>query len=72
LLWGIGNYGMLLLVDALGAGRGFTISQLGVVVNGLIGVYLLKDPTPNSRAALLTLIGCVFATVGGILMGSLK
>lgn len=72
LLWGIGNYGMLLLVDALGAGRGFTISQLGVVVNGLIGVYVLKDPTPNSRAALLTLIGCVFATVGGILMGSLK
>lgn len=72
LLWGTGNYGMLLLVDALGAGRGFTISQLGVVVNGLIGVYLLHDPQPKSRAAWLTLIGCVFATVGGILMGSLK
>lgn len=72
LLWGIGNYGMLLLVDALGAGRGFTISQLGVVVNGLIGVYLLHDPHPKSRAALLTLIGCVFATIGGILLGSLK
>lgn len=72
LLWGIGNYGMLLLVDTLGAARGFTISQLGVVVNGLIGVYLLKDPPPNSRAALLTLLGCVFATLGGILLGSLK
>ena len=48
LLWGIGNYGMLLLVEQLGAGRGFTISQLGVVVNGLIGVYLLKDPRPGS------------------------
>ena len=72
LLWGIGNYGLLLLVDTLGAGRGFTISQLGVVVNGLIGVYLLHDPRPKTRAALLTLIGCVFATIGGILMGSLR
>jgi glucose uptake protein len=72
LLWGIGNYGMLLLVDALGAGRGFTIAQLGVVVNGLIGVYLLRDPQPKTRAAVLTLAGCVFATIGGILMGSLK
>jgi glucose uptake protein len=72
LLWGIGNYGMLLLVGQLGAGRGFTISQLGVVVNGLIGVYVLKDPHPRSRAALLTLAGCALATIGGILLGSLK
>jgi glucose uptake protein len=72
LLWGIGNYGMLLLVEQLGAGRGFTISQLGVVVNGLLGVYLLKDPPPGSRAALRTLAGCVLATVGGILLGNLK
>jgi len=72
LLWGIGNYGMLLLVEQLGAGRGFTISQLGVVVNGLIGVYLLKDPRPKSRAAALTIAGCVLATLGGILLGSLK
>ncbi|HEX9018687.1 MAG TPA: GRP family sugar transporter [Anaerolineaceae bacterium] len=72
LMWGIGNYGMLLLVEQLGAGRGFTISQLGVVVNGLIGVYLLRDPAPRSRAALLTLIGCVLASLGGILLGGLK
>lgn len=72
LLWGIGNYGMLLLVGEFGAGRGFTISQLGIVVNGLLGVYLLKDPPPKSRAAVLTLLGCLCATAGGILMGTLK
>ena len=72
LLWGVGNYGMLLLVETLGAGRGYTISQLGIVVNGLIGVYLLKDPQPKSRAAALTLAGCVMACLGGILLGSLK
>ncbi len=72
LLWGVGNYGMLLLVGELGAGRGFTISQLGVVVSGLVGVYFLKDPRPRTRAAALTIVGCVFATLGGILLGSLK
>jgi glucose uptake protein len=72
LLWGIGNYGMLLLVEQFGAGRGFTISQLGIVVNGILGIYVLKDPLPKSRAAVLTLVGCVCATLGGILLGGLK
>jgi glucose uptake protein len=72
LLWGIGNYGMLLLVEGLGAGKGFTISQLSVVVNALIGIYWLKDPRPRTRAAALTLAGCVLATLGGIVFGNLK
>jgi glucose uptake protein len=72
ILWGIGNYAMLLLVEQIGAGRGFTISQLGIVVNGLIGVFVLKDPQPRSRAATMTLVGCVLATLGGILLGNLK
>ena len=71
ILWGIGNYGML-LVDQFGAGRGFTIAQLGIVINGLLGVFFLRDPAPKTRAAVLTLIGCVCATIGGIMMGGLK
>jgi glucose uptake protein len=71
-LWGIGNYAMLLLVEQLGAGRGYTISQLGVVVNSLIGVYIFKDPLPKTRAATLTIIGCIIATGGAILLGTLK
>jgi glucose uptake protein len=71
-LWGIGNYAMLLLINEIGAGRGFTIAQLAVVVNALIGVYLLKDPRPRTRAATLTLIGCVLAMIGGVVLGNLK
>ncbi|MCJ7702965.1 MAG: GRP family sugar transporter [Anaerolineales bacterium] len=63
---------MLLLVDTLGAGRGFTIAQLSVVVNALVGIFWLKDPRPGSRPARLTLLGCVLATLGGILLGNLK
>jgi glucose uptake protein len=70
--WGVGNYTMLLLVGELGAGRGFTIAQLGIVVNALIGIYVLKDPRPRTRAATLTLIGCVLAMAGSILLGNIS
>ena len=63
---------MLLLVGVLGAGKGFTIAQLSVVVNALIGIYWLHEPAPNTRAATLTLIGCVLATIGGIMLGNLQ
>ncbi len=71
-MWGIGNYSMLLLVGELGAGRGFTIAQLGIVVNALIGVYWLKEPQPKTRAAALTLAGCVLAMIGSILLGNIS
>ena len=71
-LWSLGNYGALLLIDAIGAGRGFTISQTSVVVSALIGIYLLREPHPRTRAAKLTLMGCVLATIGGIALSNLK
>ena len=71
-LWSVGNYGALLLIDAIGAGRGFTISQISVVVSVLIGIYWLREPPPRTRAARLTFTGCVLATVGGIVLGNLK
>jgi glucose uptake protein len=71
-LWSLGNYGVLLLVGALGAGKGFTISQLSVVVGALIGIYWLHEPAPKTRAARLTFIGCVLATIGGIVLGNIK
>lgn len=52
-LWSLGNYGMLLLVGVTGAGRGFTISQLSVVVSALIGICWLHEPEPRTRAARL-------------------
>ena len=71
-LWSVGNYGALLLIDAIGAGKGFTISQISVVVSALIGIYWLREPPPKTRAARLTFIGCVLATIGGVVLGNLK
>jgi glucose uptake protein len=71
-LWGAGNYGMLLLVEQVGAGRGFTIAQLSLVLGALISIFFLKDPPPRSRAAWLTFGGCILAMAGGVVLGNLK
>jgi glucose uptake protein len=72
LLWGVGNYGSLRLMELIGTGTGFTIAQLGVVVNALIGIFWLKQPHPRTTAAQSTFIGVLLATLGAILLGNLK
>ncbi len=72
LLWGIGNYGALRMMELIGTGKGFTIAQLCVVVNALLGIFWLKNPKPRTRAATLTLIGVVLAMAGGAVLGNLK
>jgi glucose uptake protein len=72
ILWGVGNYGALAMMEIIGTGRGFTIAQLCVVVNALIGVYILKEPNPKSRAARLTLVGVIIAMAGAILLGNMQ
>ena len=68
-LWGVGNLGMLALVDQIGAGKGFTIAQLGLIVNALVGIYVFKNPRPSTRAAAITLYGVLVAGAGGVLVG---
>jgi glucose uptake protein len=68
-LWGIGNLGMLVLVERIGAGKGFTIAQLGLIVNALVGIFIFGNPRPHSRAATITLGGVVLAAIGGVLVG---
>jgi glucose uptake protein len=70
-LWGLGNYGALVMMkpENLGTGQGFTIAQLCVVINAIIGIYWLKSPKPKTRAANLTLLGVFIAAVGGVIFG---
>jgi glucose uptake protein len=70
-LWALGNFGMLLTVKAIGPGPGYTIASLCVVVNALWGVFYFKDPAPKSRAALLTILGVIIATLAGLVLGNL-
>jgi len=72
LIWSIGNYGALRMMELIGTGKGFTIAQLCVVVNALIGIFIMKNPAPKSKAAKMTLIGVITATIGGTVIGNLN
>ena len=72
LLWTIGNYCALLMMEHLGTGKGFTIAQLCVVVNALLGIFWEQTPRPGTRAAYLTLAGVVVATIGAAVLGNLN
>jgi glucose uptake protein len=69
LLWAVGNYGSLAMMERWGTGRGFALAQLCLVVNGLVGIYGLRTPQPGSRAARQVLAGCALATAAGVLLG---
>ena len=71
-LWGIGNIGLLLLVQNVGTATGFTIAQLSLLINGLVGVFVFRNPPPRSRAATMTLSGVLLAGVGGVVLGNLR
>ena len=72
ILWGIGNYASLRMMELIGTGRGFTIAQLNVALNALFGIFLFKRPHPKSKAAVFTIIGIAIALAGGIVLGSFK
>ncbi|VGO19578.1 GRP family sugar transporter [Pontiella sulfatireligans] len=71
-LWGLGNYGALAMMEVIGTGKGFTIAQLCVVVNALVGVFVMKEPDPKSKAAKQTLLGVLIAVVGAVVLGNIK
>lgn len=60
------------MMEIIGTGKGFTISQLAVGINALVSVYVLKEPAPQSRAARVTLVGVFVATAGAVVLGSIK
>jgi glucose uptake protein len=72
LLWSAGNYGMLILAERIGTGRGFAVAQLNIIVNATIGIYYFKNPKPGTKTANMALAGCVVTAVGGVLLGMSK
>lgn len=70
LLWSTGNFSMLLLVGELGPGKGFTLSQLCIVVNALAGILLFREPPWKTRSAAYVLAGTLMAMAGAILVGN--
>ncbi|MGE4490536.1 MAG: GRP family sugar transporter, partial [Kiritimatiellales bacterium] len=70
-LWAVGNFCMLLTVQQIGPGPGYTIASLCIAVNTFWGIFYFKEPTPRSRAAWIMMLGILLTLLAGMVLGNL-
>lgn len=71
LLWGIGNVCMLLSVQNIGLAIGFSLSQMGIIISTLGGIFLLGE-RKTKKELYYVIIGCLLIIVGGVVLGYMK
>lgn len=71
LLWGVGNLCMLVTVQNVGLAIGFSLSQMGIIISTLGGIYFLGEHKTKKEMRYV-LIGCLCIVLGGIVLGYMK
>ena len=71
LLWGIGNICMLMGIQTLGLAVSFSLSQMGIIISTLGGIFLLGE-RKTKKELFYVILGCVFVILGGMLLGYMK
>jgi glucose uptake protein len=71
LLWGLGNICMLLTVKSLGLAVGFSLSQMGIIISTLGGIFILGE-RKTKKELVYVVTGCILVILGGILLGYMK
>lgn len=71
LLWGIGNICMLLTVQDIGLAVGFSLSQMGIIISTLGGIFILGEHK-TKKELLYVVFGCLLVILGGMLLGYMK
>lgn len=71
LTWGVGNLFMFIAMEKVGLATSFSLSQAGIVISTLGGIFILKE-SKTKRELFLTVLGCLVIIVGGTLLGIMK
>ncbi|KAF1299210.1 glucose transporter GlcU [Enterococcus sp. JM4C] len=71
LLWGAGNVCMLLTLQKVGLAVSFSLSQMGIIISTLGGIFLLGE-TKTKKEMTYVISGCLLVIIGGILLGYMK
>ncbi|MTH52310.1 glucose transporter GlcU [Bacillus mangrovi] len=69
--WSAGNLGLLLSLPLIGVATSFSLSQTGIVISTLGGLFLLKEKTAKKQI-IFVIIGCLLIIAGGVLLGYTK
>lgn len=71
LLWGVGNIAMLYAMRTIGLAVSFSLSQMGIVISTLGGIFLLGEKKTKKELRNI-ILGSLLVIAGGILLGILK
>ncbi|EQC81739.1 glucose uptake protein [Enterococcus sp. HSIEG1] len=63
LLWGIGNVCMLITVQQIGLAVGFSLSQMGIIISTLGGIFLLGEKKTKKSSNMWFLVACLLFLV---------
>ena len=71
LLWGLGNICMLLTMQQIGLAVSFSLSQMGIIISTLGGIFILKE-SKTPKQIRYVIIGCLLIIAGGVVLGYMK
>jgi glucose uptake protein len=71
LIWSTGNLGLLLALPKTGVATSFSLSQTGIVISTLGGLFLLNE-RKSKKGVIKVVLGCVLIIAGGVLLGITK
>ncbi|MBD1378742.1 GRP family sugar transporter [Metabacillus arenae] len=71
LIWAAGNLGLLLSLPLVGVATSFSLSQTGIVISTLGGIFLLNEKATRKQIVYV-IIGCLLIIAGGVLLGYTK
>ena len=71
IFWGIGNICMLMSIQSIGLAVGFSLSQMGIIISTLGGIFILKEQK-TKRELVHVILGCLLVLTGGIVLGYMK
>ncbi|MBY6050162.1 GRP family sugar transporter [Cytobacillus firmus] len=71
LIWSTGNLGLLLSLPKIGVATSFSLSQTGIVISTIGGLFFLNE-RKSKKQVFMVLLGCLFIIAGGVLLGFTK
>ncbi|UOY93242.1 GRP family sugar transporter [Ectobacillus sp. JY-23] len=70
-VWGIGNLGLLLAIPRIGVATSFSLSQTGIIISTLGGIFILGEKK-SKKQMVFVIIGCLLIIAGGVMLGFTK
>lgn len=71
IIWASGNIGLLIAVQKTGIVVSYSLSQTGIIISTLGGIYLLGE-AKSKKQVLFSIGGCILVILGGVFVGLAK